>query len=67
MKPFTLIAIVVFSLVSILHLARLILGWEILVNGVIIPLWLSGIGFIIAGGLAAMLWRETRLLSSIVR
>lgn len=60
MKPFTLIAIVVFSLVSILHLVRLILGWEILVGGVTIPLWLSGIGFIIAGGLAAMLWRETR-------
>jgi hypothetical protein len=60
MKPFTLIAIVVFSLVSILQLTRLILGWEILVNGVAIPLWLSGIGFIVAGGLAAMLWRENR-------
>jgi hypothetical protein len=60
MKPFTLIAIVVFSLVSILHLVRLILGWGILINGVIIPLWLSAVGFVIAGGLAAMLWRETR-------
>jgi hypothetical protein len=60
MKPFTLVAIVVFSLVSILQLTRLILGWEILVNGVAIPLWLSGIGFLVAGGLAAMLWRENR-------
>ncbi len=60
MKPFTRIAIVVFAVVSILHLARLILGWGVLINGVAIPLWLSGIGFVIAGALAAMLWRESR-------
>jgi hypothetical protein len=60
MKPFTVIAIVVFSLVSMLQLARLILGWEVLVNGVVIPLWLSGAGFVLAAGLAVMLWRESR-------
>jgi hypothetical protein len=59
MKPFTLIAIVVLSLVSILHLIRLVLGWEVLIAGVAIPLWISGVGFILAGGLAAMLWRES--------
>jgi hypothetical protein len=59
MKPFTLIAIVVLSLVSILHLIRLVLGWEVLIAGVTIPLWISGAGFILAGGLAAMLWRES--------
>jgi hypothetical protein len=59
MKPFTLIAIVVLSLVSILHLIRLVLGWEVLIAGVTIPLWISGVGFILAGGLAAMLWRES--------
>jgi len=60
MKPFTRIAIVVFAVVSILHLARLIVGWEVLINGVAIPLWLSAIGFVVAGALAAMLWRESR-------
>jgi hypothetical protein len=60
MKPFTVIAIVVFSLIAILQLTRFILGWEVSVNGVIIPVWVSGIGFVIAGGLAVMLWRETR-------
>jgi len=60
MKPFTVIAIVVFSLIAILQLTRFILGWEVSVNGVIIPVWVSGIVFVIAGGLAAMLWRETR-------
>jgi hypothetical protein len=60
MKPFTLIAVVVFSLIAILQLARFILGWEVSVNGVSIPAWASGIAFVVAGGLAAMLWRETR-------
>ena len=60
MKPFTVISIVVFSLVAILQLTRLVLGWEALVNGVDIPVWASGIAFIVAGGLAVMLWREGR-------
>lgn len=60
MKPFTVIAVVVFSLIAILQLTRLILGWEVSVNEVHIPAWVSGIAFVIAGGLAAMLWRETR-------
>lgn len=60
MKPFTLIAIVVLSLLAILQLTRLLLGWEVSVNGVSIPVWVSGIAFVIAGGLAAMLWRESR-------
>jgi len=60
MKPFTVIAIVVFSLVAILQLTRLILGWEVMVNGLIIPAWVSGMAFVISGGLAVMLWRETR-------
>jgi ABC-type methionine transport system permease subunit len=60
MKPFTTLAIVVFSLVAILQLTRLILGWEISVNGLIIPLWASAIGFVVAAGLAVMLWWEAR-------
>ncbi len=57
-KPFTIIAIVIFILVSLAHLARLIMGWEIIVNGVAISMWVSGFGFLIAGGLAFMLQRE---------
>jgi len=60
MKPFTKIAIVVFSLVAILHLLRLIFGWEVIVSGMIVPVWFSAIGFIIAAGLAFLLWRENR-------
>lgn len=60
MKPFTIIAVVVFSLIALMQLLRFVLGWEVSVNGVMIPLWVSGIAFVIAGGLAVMLWREMR-------
>lgn len=59
-KPFTIIAIVFLSLIALLQLLRLILGWEIMVNGMTIPVWLSGIAFVIAAGLAVMVGRETR-------
>jgi hypothetical protein len=60
MKPFTVITIVLLSLIAILQLTRFILGWEVSVNGVGIPVWVSGMAFVISGGLAVMLWRESR-------
>ena len=60
MKPFTMIAVVVFSLIALMQLLRFFLRWEITVNGVIVPVWVSGIAFVIVGGLAVMLWRDMR-------
>ena len=58
MKPFTMIAVVIFSLIAIVHLIRLFAGWEITVVGFAIPVWWSAIGLDIAGALAIMVWRE---------
>ena len=60
MKPFTTIAVAVFTLIAVVHLLRLFTGWEVSVNGFIVPVWFSVPGLIIAGGLAAMIWREAR-------
>ena len=60
MKPFITIAIVIFSLVAVLHVLRLIFGWQAVIDGLVIPMWASVAGLIIAGGLAIMLWRESR-------
>ena len=59
-KPFTIISIVVFSLISALQFLRFILGWEVTVNEVSVPVWASGIAFVVAAGLAVMVWVETR-------
>ena len=60
MKPVSTIAAVLLALVAVVQLIRFILGWEIIVNGLMIPVWLSAVAFVVAGGLAIMLWREAR-------
>ena len=57
-KPFTTIAVIVFSLVAVLQLVRVALGWEITVNGAHVPLWASGIAGLVAAVLAFSVWRE---------
>ena len=60
MKPFTAIAVAFLALITLVQLVRFLLGWEIIVNGIVIPVWLSGVAAIIAGVLSTMLWRESR-------
>jgi hypothetical protein len=59
MKPFTILAVVLFSLMSLAHILRLIYGWEVVLNGVQIPLWISAVGAVVTGVIAYMLWRES--------
>jgi len=59
-KPFTVVAVIVLLLVSVLQLLRLVQGWPIAIDGVAIPLWASGVACVVAAGLAAMVWRELR-------
>ncbi|HMK13501.1 MAG TPA: hypothetical protein VK460_00605 [Burkholderiales bacterium] len=58
MKPFTNLAIAIFILIAMVHLLRLVYGWEATVNSLVIPMWLSVMGLLIAGALAYFLWRE---------
>jgi hypothetical protein len=60
MKPFTTLAAVIFVLIALIHLYRLIQGFEVVVGGTRVPQWASLPGLIVAAGLALMLWRESR-------
>ena len=60
MKPFSLIASLVFGFVAMLQLLRVIQGWSLLVAGVAIPLWASAVACLVAAVLAVMVWREAR-------
>ena len=60
MKPATLIAIVIFSLIAVAHVLRLLLRTQITVGGMVIPMWVSGVAPVFFAGLAWMLWREAR-------
>jgi len=59
-KPFTTIAVMLFTLMALVHLGRLFAGWEVVVAGFVIPVWWSAVGLVVAGGLALMVWREAR-------
>ena len=60
MKPFSVIAAVVFSLIAVMQSLRLAMGWSIVVNGVIVPMWVSVVATVVAATLAVLVWREAR-------
>lgn len=60
MKPGSLIAMVIFVVVGVLHLLRLVFQVPVTAGGVDIPVWLSAPGCIVAAGVAVLLWRESR-------
>lgn len=59
MKPFTILTVAFLAIVAVLQLVRFFLGWPISIEGTEIPVWVSAIAALVAGGLAALLWHET--------
>lgn len=59
MKPATLTATVILATVSLAHLLRLLLGVQVTLGDNIVPMWVSVVAFVVAGGTAFMLWRES--------
>ncbi len=51
-KTFSLVAGVIFLVIAIMHVLRLVLKWEAVVNGRAVPMWVSWVGVPIAGYLA---------------
>lgn len=59
-KPFTTIAVIAFSVICLVHILRIIFGWEIAIDRMVIPIWASGVGALLSGLLAVMVWKESR-------
>ena len=60
MRPAARITTIFLALVALAHLLRLVLQVEVIAGGVPIPLWLSAVACVVTGGLAVLLWRESR-------
>jgi Na+/proline symporter len=60
MKPATMISMLFLAIVAVGHLLRLVLGVEIRIGGILVPLWVSVIACVLPAGLAVGLWRENR-------
>ena len=51
MKPATMLSMLVLAMVAIGHLLRFVLGVEIRVGGILVPLWVSVIACVVPAGL----------------
>ena len=59
-RPFTSRAAIIFAVIAFVHLLRLVYGWAVTIVGADVPTWTSVLGLLVAGGLAAGLWWESR-------
>ncbi len=50
-KTFSTIAAVIFGIVAVLHLVRILMGWTVVIDSWTVPMWVSWIGLIVAGGM----------------
>jgi hypothetical protein len=57
-RTFSLVTAMLFLLIALLHAVRLFRGWQITIEGAVVPLWVSWIGLAITGYLA---WQGFRL------
>ena len=60
-KPFTKLAVAIFSLVALIHVLRLIFDWQVTISHVLIPMWVSIVGTLVAAVLAVMVKKEANL------
>jgi hypothetical protein len=51
-KTYSIVAGVIFAAVALLHLVRIYMDWPVMIGGWSVPMWVSWIGLVVAGGLA---------------
>ena len=57
MRRYVIVSGIIFTLVALVQLARTLIGVPVVVYGIDIPRWPSGIAFLIAGSLAIWAFR----------
>jgi hypothetical protein len=51
-KTYMIVTATLFLLMAIMHLLRIIFGWQAEIGGLNIPFWASWLGVLVAGALA---------------
>ena len=51
-KTFTLLAGVIFAIVAFIHLLRIYMGWPVVIGDWTVPMWVSWVALVVAGGLS---------------
>jgi hypothetical protein len=50
-RTFAAIAAVIFGIVALVHLLRIVMGWSVIIGTWEVPMWVSWVGFVVAGEL----------------
>jgi hypothetical protein len=58
MRRYELVSGIFLSIIALAQLTRTLLGWPVQVDGYNVPVWMSGVAFLIAGGLAVWAFRS---------
>ncbi len=58
-KPFTYLATVFLAIITILHLVRIVAGWEVVIADWHVPRWVNALLAVVTGTLSFMLWKES--------
>ena len=59
-KTYMTVTATLFLVVAIMHLLRIIFGWQVEIGGLSIPFWVSWLAFPIAGALAYFGFTQNR-------
>jgi hypothetical protein len=58
MRRYEIVSGIFFSILSLVQLTRTLLGWPVQVDGFNVPVWPSGVAFLILGSLAVWAFRS---------
>lgn len=58
MRRYEIVSGILFSIIALAQLTRTLLAWPVQVAGFAVPVWASGIAFLITGSLAVWAFRS---------
>ncbi len=59
-RSFAQLAAAIFTIVALMHIARLLTGWPVTIGTLSIPLWASWVGVVVAALLAWLGFKASR-------
>jgi hypothetical protein len=60
MQRYELLSGIIFTVIAFAQLTRTLLGWPVQVDLFTVPVWFSGIAFLITGGMAIWAFRSAK-------
>jgi hypothetical protein len=65
MRRYELVSGIIFTVMAFVQLLRTVLGWPVQVDLFTVPVWFSGVAFLITGGMAIWAFRSAKGATSI--